>query len=436
MLHHRNRWMFSCLVILLCCLYLRRKDLFGISLSNFEHDHRLIIDRIRTIPTLDENQTELRMIHPWIARYNLTRFFNFYWYETGGYQWHTQQMIDLKHLSSDRSIYLFHSNYTLDYFNQHPQYGVVIDTALDPFALLFPPLPRTAWSLKDVCERLELFDHWYPCEMNFKRKSPSIASDLITYGVYNVIIGNPSFDRLHYDEMIYLYDEQIPQINQISFVCQILPRLIRLLSLIPQTAVISSPYFNWKIPYIEQYMHLLIQRGLLRNGRRLIRINSKKSYHAYVIYATTSPRVDLLLLHSILIRKFSSEQRKSILILRNSLGKNISQQFIQIINQFEFPTRFQHLKIQEYHQQTFHLSQIANNFTQALIVIGFGDEIFSSIVWCLPRTQIIEIGQKNMTSEFYEISLQLKFDYWLTSSTDMDEFRNIFLKILTHLVNI
>ena len=427
MSHHRNRWILSCLVILLCCLYLRRKDLFGISLPNFDDDHRLIIDRIRTIPTLDENQTEVRIIHPWIARYNLTKFFNFYWYETGGYQWHTQQMIDLKHLSSDRSIYLFHSNYTFDYFNQHPQYGVVIDTALDPFALLFPSLPRTAWALKEVCERLELSDH-------FKRRS--IVSTLITYGVYNVIIGNPSLNRFHYDEMIYLYDDQIPQINQISFVSQILPRLIRLLSLVPQTAVISSPYFNWKIPYIDQYMHLLIQRGLLRNGRRLIRIKPKKSYHAYVIYATTSPRADLLLLHSILIRKFSFKQQKFILILRNSLEKNISQQFIQIINQFEFPTHLQHLKIQEYHQQTFHLSQIANNFTQALIVIGFGDDVLSSIVWCLPRTQIVEIGQKNMTSEFYEISLQLKFDYWLASSTDMDEFRNLFLKILTHLENI
>lgn len=429
MVYHRNRLLFSCLLILIGCLYFRRKDFVAISLPNLDDDHRLMIERIRMIPTHDENHTLVKVIHPWIRRYNLMKFFDFYWYETDGYHWHLQQMIDLKHLSSDRSIYLFQWNYTRDYLNEHPQYGVVIDTAFDPFLSLFPPLPRIAWTWKEVCEQLEFDD---PCQMDFQRTS----SQLITYGVYNVIIGNPSLNRIHYDEMIYLYDEHISEINSILFVCEILPRLIRLLALVPQTAVVSSPYFNWKIPYIHQYIQLLIERGLIRNGQRLVGMNPKKSYHAHVIYATTSPRADLLLLHSILIPKISSPQQKLILILRDSLGKNISQQFVQIIDLFEFPTRFAHLKVLEYDQRTFNLSQIADHFTQARIVIGFGDEIFSSIIWCLPRTQIVEIGQKKMTNAFYRISLQLKFDYWLLSSTNTNEFRSLFLKILTHLETI
>jgi len=47
--------------------------------------------------------------------------------------------------------------------------------------------------------------------------------------------------------------------------------------------------------------------------------------------------------------------------------------------------------------------------------------ILSHIVWCLPGTYIIEIGQKTMRKDYYEISLQLKFNYWLALTTKTNQ---------------
>ena len=421
---HRNRLLalLLALFILFTYFYPYPRETF----APFDDDHHAIIHRIRTISIGDENHTEERLFVPWMDRYNLSQFFDFYWYYTGGYQWHLQQMIDLIDVSQDRPIHSFDLSYTFDYFHEYPESGVIIDTAPDPFPSIFPRLLQTPSSLKKICQRLEIIDHWCPSHRYFKQR----RRDLLTYGVYNVIIGNPAFHRVHYDEIIYLDD--VP-INQISFVTQILPRLIRLISLVPQTAVILSPYFNRKIPYIHQYVDLLTKHGLLSHGRRLVRLNPKKSYHAYVVYSTSTPRDDLVILHSIFLANYSSSNRKLILVIRNSLERKFSDDLIDIIHQFELPA---HAQIRDYHSQAFYLPQIMNVFPQALVVIGLGNEILSSIIWCLPGTQIVEIGQKNMSSEFYEISLQLKFDYWLEGSTDLNDWRNLFLKIFTHLHNL
>ena len=64
------------------------------------------------------------------------------------------------------------------------------------------------------------------------------------------------------------------------------------------------------------------------------------------------------------------------------------------------------------------------------------NDILSHIIWCLPGTYIIEIGQKLMTIDYYEISLELKLNYWLTLTNktnhiDTIDFRNLIMKILT-----
>jgi hypothetical protein len=63
-------------------------------------------------------------------------------------------------------------------------------------------------------------------------------------------------------------------------------------------------------------------------------------------------------------------------------------------------------------------------------------DILSHIVWCLPRTHIIEIIQQTMTTDYYEISLQLHFNYWLAminenNQIDIIDFRNLMMKVLT-----
>jgi capsular polysaccharide biosynthesis protein len=112
---------------------------------------------------------------------------------------------------------------------------------------------------------------------------------------------------------------------------------------------------------------------------------------------------------------------------------------VQIIQQFELPVGLNHLRIHEYDEKSYSIKQISQLFRQALIVIGMPSHALSHIVWCSSGTQIIEIGQKTMTTDYYEISSQLKFDYWLTLTTkthnqiDSVDFRNLMLKVFTHL---
>jgi hypothetical protein len=420
-----------------------RRHSFKFNLVHKKENIPSIIHRIRDIPIVNQkyqfnitHEIIIDDIPDWIYRYKISHLFNFYWLQTEGYKWHLQQMMDLKHLSKTRPIYSHNRTRIFDYLYHHPEHGVIIDTAPDPFQPIFSRLPQTSSSLKEICLHLELSNHWYPC---YEQRSSSIFEPLITYGLYNIIIGNPSLTKIHYDEIIYLFDDQFDKHDETLFVTQILPRLIRLLALVPQTAIILSPYFNSKIKYVNQYIDILVQRDILNDRKRLIKYNSGKSYHAYVVYSTSSPRFDLILLHHILTESQLSIQRELILIIRNNLDQENYNTIVQIIQQFELPVGLNHLRIHEYDEKSYSIKQISQLFRQALIVIGMPSHALSHIVWCSSGTQIIEIGQKTMTTDYYEISLQLKFDYWLTLTTkthnqiDSVDFRNLMLKVFTHL---
>ncbi|CAF4379136.1 unnamed protein product, partial [Adineta steineri] len=199
---------------------------------------------------------------------------------------------------------------------------------------------------------------------------------------------------IHYDEIIYLFDSQQQIINETYFVKEILPRLIRLVALVPETAYILLPYLNIKI-YINQYIDILIQRGVINNKKRLIQYNSSQIYHANVIYSTSSPRSDLILLNKILLdQKKLSTRRELILIIRNNLDDYSYNEIVQVIHQFELPEDYKYLHIEEYKEESYNLTQIQNLFRQSRIIIGMPTDILSHIVWCQPRTHIIEIIQK------------------------------------------
>jgi len=412
---------------------------------NNEEDIQSIINRIRDIPIFYQkyefnitHQMIIDDIPNWINQYKISYLFNFYWFQTGGYQWHLQKMMDFKHISKNKQIYFHNLSYIFNHLYHHPEYGVIIDTAPDPFQPIFSPLPRTSLSLNETCILLEISNYWYPCYTKSELISSSIFTPLITYGLYNVMIGVSSSEIIYYDEIIYLFDNQVEKLNETFFVMQILPRLIRLLALAPQTALIFSPYFNAKIKYVNQYIDILIHRGVLNDRKRLIKYNSTKSYHTNVVYSTSSPRSDLILLHHILMGNHTYIRRELILIIRRNLDNKNYDEITQIINQFELPNHFEYLHIHEYNERSYSIKQISQLFRQALIVIGMPSHTLSHIVWCLPGTHIIEIGQKIMTTDYYDISLQLKFNYWLalttkTNQIDMIDFRNLIMKVFTYL---
>ena len=428
------KWFYSILflIFVICSLFINQKFHRNYSNSNVWDKKETIpsiIDRIQDIPILDQKyqfnityEIIIDDIPHWINRYKISYLFNFFWFQTGGYKWHLQQMIDLKHISKNRPIYSSYNQTSIfDYLDHHPESGVIIDTAPDPFQSMFSSLPQTGSPTNELC-------NWYPC---FQRKSSSIFQPLITYALYNVIIGNSSSKRIHYDEIIYLFDNQFDGLNQTFFVTQILPRFIRLLALVPQSSVILSPYFNPKKKYVTHYLNILIERKIIHDKKRLIKYHASRNYHAYVVYSTSSPRSDLILLHHILTGNQSTIERKHILIIRNRFDQKTYDQIVQIINQFDVPMG---LHIHQYNEKSLN-SEV---FRQAMIVIGMSSHTLSHIVWCLPGTQIIEIGYKTITREYYEISLQLKLDYWLTmimnnKQIDPIDFRNVILKVFTRL---
>ena len=444
-IYSTNCCLILCIVFLIFCLILNQK--FKTKHFNRRNNVQLNINRIRDIPINQPfifnitHQIIIDNVPDWIYRYKMSHLFDYYWLQTGGYKWHLQQMIDLKYLPARRQMHFNNRSYLFDYLNHHPEYGVIIDTAPDPFQPIFPPLPRTSLSLNEICIRLEILNSWYPCYTRSEMASTSVFKPLFTYALYDVTINDsPSSSQIiHYDEIIYLFDNTLEVINETFFLTQVLPRLIRLLALVPQTAVILSPYFHSEIKYVNQYIDILIHRGVLNNRTRLIKSNSQKNYHANAVYSTSTPRVDLILLHNILIGTQFSIQREHILIIRNNLDDKTYNDITQTINLFEFPTHLNYLHIQEYNETTYSIKQFSQAFHQSLIVIGMPGHILSHIVWCLPGTHIIEIGQKLMTTDYYEISLQLKLNYWLALTTttnnqiDIVDFRNLMMKVFTYL---
>ena len=443
-----NKFLILCILCIIICLIINYK--LNVKTNNLRelHDNsniELMIDRIQSIQILNEtylfnitHEIKIDGIPIWINYYNISHLFDFYWLHTGGYKWHLQRMLDLQYISISKQIHSYDHSYSLNDINLHPEYGIIIDTAPDPFPLILPPLPRTSLSLNKICIRLGIANHWYPCYTRTNMIS-TISKSLFTYALYDITIGDSSSEIIHYDEIIYLFDNKLETINETFFITQILPRLIRLLAFVPDTAVILSPYFNSEIKYVNEYMDVLFQRGLIKDKNRLIKYNSTKTYQAHAIYSTSSPRSDLILLHHILIESQSSTKRELILIIRDNFDGNNYIEITQIINLFEFPYDFRHLRIHEYNEKSYNLTEISELFQKSMIVIGMPSHRLSHIVWCLPGTHIIEIGQKNMTTDYYEMSLQLKLNYWLALTTttnnqiDVTDFRNLMMKVFTYI---
>ncbi|CAF0800942.1 unnamed protein product [Adineta steineri] len=443
------------IIFLIFCLFINQKINKTITTTNInklinETNVQSFIDHITDIVILHQNYQFTIIsnltgnnIPKWLYQYEIAHLFNFYWLQNGAYLWHLQRLMYIRLNPIDRK---FQQNFQqidiFNYLHQHPEYGIIIDTASDPIQPLFTPLPKSTLSLEKTCQLYPWLNTWYPCTTRSEMISSSIFRPLITYALYDVTIDickhSSDLKIIHYDEIIYLFDSQQQIINETYFVKEILPRLIRLVALVPETAYILLPYLNIKI-YINQYIDILIHRGVINNKKRLIQYNSSQIYHANVIYSTSSPRSDLILLNKILLdQKKLSTRRELILIIRNNLDDYSYNEIVQVIHQFELPEDYKYLHIEEYKEESYNLTQIQSLFRQSRIIIGMPTDILSHIVWCQPRTHIIEIIQKTMTTDYYEISLQLQLNYWLalitkTNTIDIIEFRYLMMKILANI---
>ena len=405
-----------------------------------------IVDQIVSLTVLHRKhhfnitrQTTVENLPQWIPQYRLSELFDYYWLQSGGYHWHLQQMLYRATQKTNHTPFDYHRKDLFDYLSTDPEHGVIIDTAPDPFRALFSPLPRTGSSLKETCAHLEVTHRWYPCFTRAEKIVPMNVRPLLTYAVYDVSINRSSSPKkiLHVDEVIYLFNCSSDHLDETLFIREILPRYIRLLALAPPTASILFPYSSLKMKYVNEYIDLLIHRGLIKDRSRLIKWNSPVAIHAQVVYSTSSPRMDLVLLHRILHVNQQYPRRELILIIRNAMTPASYNDVVQTIEQFQLPADLRHLRMLTYEENSsFSLKQIGEIFPQAVIVIGMSSEVLSHLIWCLAETHLVEIGDKYLTSDYYEMSLQLNFHYWLARTTranrvDIVDFRHLFLRLLS-----
>ena len=427
-----------------------------VSDNDYVSDIHASIDRVRNVairvePTFSINvsyQFSVNYPPEWIEQYRLGQFFNFHWLQNGAYRWHLQRLLVMHVHVDEPAMHFagqvfqehFDRQQTFDYLQHHPERGVIIDSASDPVQSLFAPLPRAGVPLENLCAEFRWFREWYPCHTRSERILSEPRGPLITYALYNVTIGSsihsPPSETRHSNELIHLVHSEQHAATRLGFVRQFLSRLVRLLALVPpSTVTILVPYLDTNV-YVGQYLDVLVERGLVTSKQQFISYNSSLRYHADAVYSTSSPRSDLALLHRILVGGKALARRELILIIDEQLHETAFADIVQIIGMFQFPDAFDYLRIYQYKNESNHIKQIGDLFQQARIVVGMSTDLLSSIVWCQPDTHIIEFIQESMTTDYYEMSLQLNLHYWLASVTrtgqiDTVDFRNVMLNVLT-----
>jgi len=414
------------------------------------------IDNVRDIAILNENflfnisyRITITDVPEWISQYNLMHFFNFLWLQNDAYRWHLQQLMNFRDRLINRTFPparrishedLRSSENVFQLIEHQPLNGILLDTAADPISSIFPPLPRTSSSLKQFCEENFLTQRFSPCSIRSEKLSfTSHFQTLITYALYNVVLSGQTLSTHHYNELVYLNNEN-KSLNSMDIVQGILPSLIRLLALVPKTAVFLLPNSFENDSIIDQYLNIFIERDLISTKQRFIRLNSSISYHSYALYSTSTDRSDIVLLQNVLLTSKSAPRRELILVLEKHFDSTSYNGIIQTINQFELPAEYEYLHLHEYKEMKLNVKQIADLFRRSRIIIGMPSDLLSNLVWCFPGTHLIEVANNNLKIDSYRMSVQLQVNYWLVRVTrqnrvDIDDFRTLLLKVLTNIDN-
>ncbi|CAF0773499.1 unnamed protein product [Didymodactylos carnosus] len=479
---------FFCLVLLLILLVFCFRLIIQKPLKLTTNDVYEYIDDVKDIsifatdnyhgPYNISKTISFKNMKSWLVLYCITHLFDYRWFETGAYEWHLQRMYALnnnKKLTTGIKSKIF-VNDILTYLNHHLEQGVIIDSAQHLFNPLFHPMPQTGSSLDYTCTEMKLTDSYLPC----KTRRPEIVSlssltttYTLTAGIYDAFIDTCgtiytqiaqflkrdcsnsviTTKTSHYNELINVIN--VHMTNPTCFVVQILPKIIRLLAVTPESALLLLPS-NVKI--IEEYVNVLIERGLIdKNRTRLINYESNKIYHANVVYHSENApyttileqyryhRSDMQLLHRTLSNVLVQKSRDLIIIIK-SHTKVVSNynNLIQTINQVILPGNFDYLKIQEFIANEGHINEHIKQFQRARIVIGIhGDELVN-IIYCKPGIHVIEIGHEQMSDVYFQIATHSNHKYWLAIGhketeekifVDTADIRNILLKLYSEIDN-
>ncbi len=436
-------------------------------------------------------------IPEWVQRYNVNHLFDWTWHKNGDYRRCRTSSIRLSQsaISIDKSQSPTVVNDVLDYFRSHSDEGCIVDNVARLSNLKPHPLPL-ARSLSATCSSLNIDRQWILCSKPQSELDDWLPSTkrFVTIAVFNAFVdsghchsevpGTVFTERatFHFqrwtnnpcanDPIVnipkiqpdYRHTELIDSIGTYlhapgHFGPQQLPRLLRLLATVPQTAKVLVAKGGIADPLID----VLIERGVVTRDR-IVQFDKKiRPYHfANIVYRSESwpflkdknnshhihDRTDMQLVHRVMspIQLISNEKKDRIILIKREDGHPrsiIEHSYMNIFMQSALNKSklSSHLHIEIFEARG-HIRDHINLFRRARVIVGPHGAGMMNILWSSPGTHVVEVGYTTgMTfPEMYaEMSLHLEHHYWICKGhgdysspihIDMDDFIYIFNKII------
>jgi hypothetical protein len=437
-------------------------------------------------------------IPDWVQRYNVSHLFDWTWHKNGDFR---RCRTSIPRLSQS-SAFTVQSptvvNDVLDYFRSHPDEGCIVDNVARLPNLIPHPLPR-ARSLSNTCSSLHINRQWVLCRQPQSELDKWLPATkrFITIAVFNAFVdagschsevpgtiftgratfhfqrwtNNPCFNdpitHIPRIEPEYRHTELIDSLGTYlqapgHFGPQQLPRLLRLLATVPETAKVLVAKGGIADPLID----VLVERGVVKRNR-IIQFdkNTRPNHFANIVYRSESwpylkdkenrqyihDRTDMQLVHRVMtgnnLRPIDKQDR--IVLIKRADGhprsivehSEIAAFMALALNKSKLSLNL-HIEIFEAQG---HIRDHILLFRRARVIVGPHGAGMMNMLWSSPGTHVIEIGYTTgmtLPEMYAEMSLHLEHHYWICKGhgdystpihVDMNDFTYIFNQVIHQL---
>jgi hypothetical protein len=434
-------------------------------------------------------------IPEWVQRYNVNHLFDWTWHKNRDFKRCRSSIFGLP-----QSLTCIHQSLTvvndvLDYFLSHPDEGCIVDNVARLPNLIPHPLPR-AHSFSDACTSLNInhqwilcskprseLDNWLPATKRFvtiavfnafvdsghchSEVPGTVFTECATFHLQrwtNNLCANDPIVKIPKIEPEYRHTELIDSIGTYlqapgHFGPQQLPRLLRLLATVPETAKVLVAKGGIADPLID----VLVERGVVTRDR-IVQFdkNTRPNHFANIVYRSESwpylkgkeyahyvhDRTDMQLVHRVMApSELLANDKKDCIILikredgdaRSIIEHSYMAEFMEsTLNKSKISS---HLHIEIFEARG-HIRHHIALFRRARVIIGPHGAGMMNILWSSPGTHVVEVGYTTgmtLPEMYAEMSLHLEHQYWICKGhgdysspihVDMDDFIYIFNQII------
>jgi hypothetical protein len=408
-------------------------------------------------------------IPEWVQRYNVNHLFDWTWHKNGEFRRCRTSITRLPRLSSCISQSTKVVNDVLDYFLFHPDEGCIVDNVARLPNLIPHPLPQ-ARSLSDTCSSLHIDRQWILCSKPQSELDNWLPSTkrFVTIAVFNAFVdsghchsevpgtvfteratfhlqrwtnkqcANDAIIKIPKIEPEYRHTELIDSIGTYlqepgHFGPEQLPRLLRLLATVPQTAKVLVAKGGIADPLID----VLVEQGIVTRDRILqFDKTTRPNHFANIVYRSESwpylkdkdnshyvyDRTDMELVHRVITNNqlLTIDKKDSVILIKREDGharsiiehSDMAAFMEYALNKSKISLNL-HIKIFEARG---HIRDHIALFRRARVIVGSHGAGMMNILWSSPGTYVVEVGYTTgMTfPEIYaQISLHLEHQYWI-----------------------